>query len=149
MFLKIEGANGYTKVIPLDCKDGSCKRAITKIENFKAGTYTFTITNEAGQAMRIEDKPIRRRATVKLSVQTTSAEYANAIIAHAMGTPTTFEAACTDCSREIYIEKQVAAGSTFSETIEIGKDGILLLDFGGIWSDGGLMFADDWKPPVN
>lgn len=148
MFLKIEGTGGYTKVIPLDCYDGSCKRALTKIENFKAGTYTFTVTNEHGQALKVEDKPMRRFASVKLSAQVTSEEYANAVIAAAAGTPTA-QLVCTGCSREIYIEKQVPAGRTFSETIEIAADGILLVDFGGFWEDGEHIFADDWGPQVN
>ena len=143
LFLRIQDSNGYTRVIPLDAK-----RAITKIENFKAGIYTFTLTNRIGQALKIGDKPMRRWATVKLSAQTTSESYANAVIANAMGTPTEV-AACTECSREIYIEKQVAAGSTFSETIEIGKDGILLIDFGGNWSDGRRLFANDWETQEN
>ena len=148
MFLKIDGANGYHKIIPLGCKDGTCKKGITKVENFKAGTYTFTVTNEKGDALKIESKPLRRTGIVKLSTQVTSVEYANAIIAREMGTPKgdTF---CSSCSPKNLLEKTLPAGSIFSETVEIVADGTLLVDFSGIWEDGGIMFTDDWEPPVN
>jgi hypothetical protein len=147
MYLKIEGPNDYHKIIPLLCKDGACKRSMTKIQNFRAGTYTFTITDETGKALQLEDKPMRRSATVNLSVQTASDEYADAVISAAMGTPVS-EAICEDstCSPEVYVEKHLQAGNTFTETIEIIKDGVLLVDFGGIWSNGGFMFTDDWRP---
>lgn len=148
MFLKIEGANGYHKIIPLGCKDGTCKKGITKLENFQAGTYTFTITNEQGDALKIEDKPHRRSASVRLGTQITSRAYADAIIAKEMGTPIG-DTTCTNCSPKHAIEKTVPAGSTFSETIQVPSDGVLLVDFSGVWSDGGIMFTDDWEPPVN
>jgi len=148
MFLKIEGANGYHKIIPLGCKDGTCKKGITKVENFRAGTYTFTITNEQGDALKVESKPLRRTGIVKLSTQVTSLEYANAIIAKEMGTPMG-DTTCTNCSPKIQLEKVIPAGSTFSETVEIVANGTLLVDFSGLWEDGGIMFTDDWEPPVN
>jgi len=147
MFLKIEG-NGYHKIIPLGCKDGTCKKGITTLENFKAGTYTFTITDEKGDALKVESKPMRKRTTVKLATQVTSVEYANAVVAREMGTPKgdTF---CTECSPKHLLEKVVPAGSIFSETVEIVADGTLVVDFSGIWEDGGIMFTDDWEPQVN
>ena len=148
MFLKIEGPNGYHKIIPLGCKDGTCKKGITKIENFKAGTYTFTITNEQGDALKLEDKPMRRKSIVKLATQITSPAYANAVIAREMGTPKG-DTSCSDCAPKALVEKIVPAGNTFSETVVIHSDGTLLVDFSGIWEDGGIMFTDDWEPPVN
>jgi hypothetical protein len=147
MFLKIEG-NGFHTIIPLGCKDGTCKKGITKLEHFKAGTYTFTICNEKGDALKIEDKPMRKTASVRLTTQTTSRAYADAIIAKEMGTPMG-DTTCMNCSPKVVIEKLVPAGSTFSETIQIAGDGVLLVDFSGVWSDGGIMFTDDWEPPVN
>lgn len=148
MYLKIEGANGYHKIIPLGCKDGTCKKGITKIDNFLAGTYTFTICNEKGDALKVEDKPMRRSAEVKLSTQITSSAYAEAMIAKEMGTPMR-DTTCTGCSPKLNLRKMISAGSTFSETVQIIGDGTLLIDFSGVWEDGGIMFTDDWEPPVN
>lgn len=148
IFLKIEG-NGFNKIVPLGCKDGTCKKGVSKIEGFKAGTYTFSIVNEYGEPMRLETKPMRRSGMVILTTQITTPQYADAVIAKEMGTPATRDTLCKDCFIQKRIEKELPAGAAFSEVIEIKNDGVLLVDFSGVWADGGIMFTDDWETVVN
>lgn len=150
MFVKIEGA-GYSKIVQLGCKDGTCKKGMSMVDKFNPGSYTFTICNEKGEPLRLAKKPQRRMGTVTLAVQVTTEKYSIGKIHETEGIPLddTSWRSMKGYFQPMRFTKTTYTNDGFSVSGEITGSGTLLIDFSGIWADGGIMFTDDWETPVD
>jgi hypothetical protein len=88
--------------------------------------------------------------TVTLAVQVTTETYSTGKIRETQGIPLddTSWRSMKGYYQPVRFTKTISTNEGFSAQGEISGSGTLLVDFGGLWADGGIMFTDDWETPV-
>ncbi|HET9136148.1 MAG TPA: hypothetical protein VFO76_05880 [Candidatus Kapabacteria bacterium] len=153
-FLKIEGVNGESKIVKLNCPNGACA---TTVDGLKAGHYKFTLCTANGTPllMKAKEKANRTRCTSTLRI--TPRDAASGQASGKMATQTGIVSPRDPASglptgkrmhKPITVTVEIdrsAAGGVFVAAGDLDGDGSVDIAF--TCTSGGVTAMDDWEAP--
>ncbi len=150
-YLKIEGSNGFSKIVKLNCPNGACT---TSVDGLTDGHYTFTLCTSTGTplAMKAKEKANRTKCTMTVTSRESSTGMATGKTATTTGVVSPRDAASglptgKRMHKPFTITKELDKTSpVFVAAGDVDGDGSFDISFSCV--TGGISALDDWEAPV-
>jgi hypothetical protein len=153
-YLKIEGVAGESKIVKLNCPNGTC---VTTVDGLKAGHYKFTLCTSNGTPLLMKAKEKANRTKCTSTLRITPRDAASGQASGKMAQQTDIVSPRDPASglptgkrmhKPITITAEIdrsAAGGVFVAAGDVDGDGSVDIVFTS--TVGGVSAMDDWEAP--